>query len=568
MSFLNGKIVERIVVPVECCTEQGTAFFIGSRQLLTARHVVREHFSNPDAPAPVFINVGGIKVLCRAAEFGGTNDVALLTINDEEDFKALDWLQLLKDEYVEKLKLMVYGYPQEVAMGLNLVEITVRHRLQISGWNDRTVTREDTLHLRWYDGLSGAPVVNKQGRVVGILTQQTNETLGYLSVKKMHDKLDKMGLAYADDWKDEDDTTFGQGRSAEISEETIAAIHDRYLPDLHQKNKRLETKLQFIVDKKTIDDNVKIAKALIAFLNSLTQADKEKFSVIFRKNDSTLSFPPKDTNELDLFCKYTMNDRFDNILSWRQGRNLHNLVEKLLEGNAFDYIEGGNQKNICLVGKAGSGKTHSLCNFARHNQELSNIYLILGTEFGAHKSVISHIKEKVCEGIGFEDFNLKMKERNRFAVIVIDAINEGLGCVYWNNQLGGLRKELEKYDQFRLIISVRSPFEIELNDLTAKDSKWEIVPVVGFENKDEAIKRFFKEYEVPILYKDKYLEAFGNPLFLKIFCETFHAMSPSEREMASKMAIYKKYVEKKNVLVFVVFGFFKTTPLRSQRNQL
>ena len=546
MSFLNGKIVEKLVVPVKCCTEQGTAFFVGVQQLLTARHVVREHFCNPKAPEPIYVNVGGEDVLCKAVELGSKTDVALLII-DEEKCNSQEFLKLLKDEYVEDLKLKIYGYPREVAMGMNLVEISVRNRLEISGWNDRTVIRDDILHLHRYDGLSGAPVVNRQGRVVGILTQQTNETLGYLSINKIHDRLDKMGLTYTDDWCNEDNTTFGQGRSCEISEETIASIHERYLPHLHQENKKLENKLRFFSDKKTIDERLKDADDLIVFLKNLKE--KNKISAVFKKNNPSLNFPPKNADELVLFCVYSLNDKFKNILPWDEDLDLKTHVRKLHKEGTLDYIAGGHQTNICLVGKAGSGKTHSLCNFARHNQDLANVYLFLGTQFSAQESVISHIRNIVCEGIEFADFNSKMRERGRFAVIVIDAINEGLGCVYWNNQLGSLRKELEKHDHFRLIVSVRSPFEKELNDFTAKDSNWEIIPVEGFENKEEAIKRFFKEYEIPDKFKEKNLEAFKNPLFLKIFCETFHAMNPSERKKASKMIIYKKYVEKKNILV-------------------
>ena len=178
MSFLSGRLTEKMVIPVTCCDEQGTAFFIGKSQLITARHVVREHFCNPGAPEQIFVNVNGNQYTCRAEELGGMADIALLTITEDEPYEAPDFLSLLKDEFVENLALKVYGYPQEVAMGVNLVELSVMNRLEIKGWNDRALVRLDTLRLANYDGLSGSPVVNKEGRVIGVLTQQTNETLG------------------------------------------------------------------------------------------------------------------------------------------------------------------------------------------------------------------------------------------------------------------------------------------------------------------------------------------------------------------------------------------------------
>ena len=57
MSYLNGKTVETLVVPVHCESEQGTAFFISDTQLLTARHVVKAHFQSVAAPLPLFISM-------------------------------------------------------------------------------------------------------------------------------------------------------------------------------------------------------------------------------------------------------------------------------------------------------------------------------------------------------------------------------------------------------------------------------------------------------------------------------------------------------------------------------
>lgn len=540
---MNGKTIEKIVVPVECCGEQGTAFFIGERQLLTARHVVRGHFCDPNAPDPVFINICGDKLPCRAIALGGLADAALLTLLDDEPYVSKEYLVLLKDEFVPHLELKVYGYPQEVAMGVNLVALDVANRLEINDWNDRALVRRDQLHLNNYDGLSGSPVVNIEGRVIGVLTLQTNETLGYLSVAKMSERLDAVLIAYKSDWAGEDNTTFGQGRSTEICKKAIAAIRDRYMENMHQPNKQLEHKLDCFADKKSIDEKIDDANELIGFLRDLSSEEINKIRSIYAQ--------PGKLN-LKLFCRYVMAERFRSILSWEDEIKLNTLVRTLYNGNAFDYINSGKVKNLCLIGKAGAGKTHSLCEFASKKQHQANIYLFLGTGFVLHESVIEQIRNKVCEEKSFNDFDIELCKRGRYAIIVIDALNEGLGCGFWNNQLGSLREELNKYPNIKLVISVRNPFDRELNDLTTSSNNrpnWEIFDVKGFEDKIGAIDRFFKEYKIPDDYKGKHLEAFANPLFLRIFCETFHSMSKSDLDKLSRLTVYKKYVKIKNAAI-------------------
>ena len=548
---MSGRLIENMVIPVTCCDEQGTAFFIGKSQLITARHVVREHFCNPGAPEQIFVNVNGNQYTCRAEGLGGMADIALLTITEDEPYEAPDFLSLLKDEFVENLALKVYGYPQEVAMGVNLVELSVMNRLEIKGWNDRALVRLDTLRLANYDGLSGSPVVNKEGRVIGVLTQQTNETLGYLSIAKTSALLTTKRVSFADDWQQEDDTTFGTGRSIEISKKAVDSIRDRYMSDLHQDNKRLDSLLKSITSKKDIDEKTRDAQSLTTFLKGVNKKDIKKIYDIFNHPDK-LDFRQTEAgiDNLDLFCQYALNDRFKNVLSSRDDElEFNKRVIKLRDGLPFEYLRGGLTKNVCLVGKAGTGKTHSLCEYATKKQDMANIYLFFGTEFSAHETATEHIRSVVCEDKGFEDFNNDMRKKNRYAVIVIDAINEGLGCSYWNNHLGALRTEIAKYDHIKLIISVRSPFEKDLNDLAVIDARWKTIEVEGFEDKDTAINNFFERYEIPQPYKEKNLEAFGNPLFLKIFCATFHSMSQKELSALSKKTIYKKYVEKKNVSV-------------------
>ena len=125
MSYLNGKTVERMVVPVQCESEQGTAFFISSTQLLTARHVVKAHFQSKVAPATIYINVLGQRLLCKGEELSLPDNaiaLALLTIVSDDSYEATEYMSLLCDESVLDMPFHGYGYPQEIAMGCNLVD--------------------------------------------------------------------------------------------------------------------------------------------------------------------------------------------------------------------------------------------------------------------------------------------------------------------------------------------------------------------------------------------------------------------------------------------------------------
>lgn len=547
---MNGKDIEQIVVPVECCSEQGTAFFISKQQLMTARHVVRGHFSNPASPEPIYIKVAGTSILCKAVDLKGRMDIALLTIDIVEAYYAPEWLTLLKDDYIPKLELRVYGYPQEVAMGINLVAMAVANRLNIKeGWNDRALVRKDELHLLNYDGLSGSPVVNNEGRVIGVLTIQTNEMLGYLSVARMSTRLTALGVDFAEDWHGEDNTTFGQGRSLQICKDAVATIHDRYMPGLHQEDYELNMVFDNFSDKKKTDESVRKANALISVIVKLPSNIIEMFNAKLKLGETINAVNLKKYGyDLLRDChKYIREFPFRNKLDWRIEKELNETAYELKDVD-FDRLSLCDVKNLCLKGKAGCGKTHNLCEYALKNQDRANIYLFFGTEFNAHETAISHIKQAVCMELSFEDFDLRLRENNRYAIIVIDALNEGLGCSYWNSHLGALRSELNRFDHIKLVVSIREPFDNEVSEL-ANDEIWSIHSIKGFVDMNKAIKDFFRYYDIDQSYRLSKIEAFKNPLFLKLFCETFHSLTLEERRNITKWVLYKRYVAKKNIQV-------------------
>ena len=160
-------------------------------------------------------------------------------------------------------------------MGETLVTLDVRNRLTVNSWNDRTVVREDKLELKYYDGLSGAPVVNKEGRVVGIVTIQINQTLSYLSVEKLQSHLDDKGVVYDTDWETEDDTLLGLGRSYQFCGEAVKTVGDRYMPKLHQPDDALTLFLDKCTNAKKIEEKALLAEKLALFVSQLSQKKKD-----------------------------------------------------------------------------------------------------------------------------------------------------------------------------------------------------------------------------------------------------------------------------------------------------
>lgn len=552
MSYLNGKTIETLVVPVHCESEQGTAFFISETQLLTARHVVKAHFKSMVAPAAIYIDVLGQSLLCKGEELsipGNVIDLALLTVVPEADYRATEYMTLLCDEYVKNMPFHVYGYPQEIAMGCNLVDLEVRNRLEIEGgvWNNRTLIRDDKLTIHNFDGLSGSPVVSMSGRVTGIIVLQINETLSYLSVSKAKEHLDNKGIRYDTDWATDDITTMGTGRSYQLCKDAVATVHGRYMPKLHQENRGLEKILDNISDKQQLDESVEKVTTLAGCISTLPDYIKKMIQdklKIWQTLDIDMLMD-NDCSILKRCYDYIEGEHpFRSVEDREKVMELNEIAYKLKEED-FERLRFSDTRSLCLIGKAGSGKTHSLCEYALKNQNKTNIYLFFGTDFKVNQSAIIYIRDQVCQEMSFMDFNQELKNRGRYAMIVIDAINEGLGCSYWNNHLGALRAELENYDHIRLIISVRIPFDKEVKDLL-ESKKWHIQIIEGFVNKAKAIDDYFKEYGIDQHYRTHRIEAFKNPLFLKIFCETFHSLTEDERDHVNKHMLYKRYVGKKN----------------------
>lgn len=194
-------------------------------------------------------------------------------------------------------------------------------------------------------------------------------------------------------------------------------------------------------------------------------------------------------------------------------------------------MAASNNPFLLLLGGAGTGKTHLLCEMVRQRIERdAPAVLILGqasqksftdapqmlTDIAAPGQSASHF---------FATIDDYARRRSSRCLIAIDAINEG-HRESWARELPRLIATFRQYTGIALVVSCRTPFEkILLPDLSAL--RLEVVTHYGFppEQQTDAVETYFKGYGIPLPEVPLLEEEFSNPLFLKLFCEAIHKVT-------------------------------------------
>lgn len=208
---------------------------------------------------------------------------------------------------------------------------------------------------------------------------------------------------------------------------------------------------------------------------------------------------------------------------------LHKLNELVRTISSLRNISESNQallanvSALLLLGKAGMGKTHLLCDIAenRVKSELPTV-LLLGEQFNATEPW-SQIIGLLGLSCGREELlaalNSAGQARQSKALIIIDALNEGEGKKLWKKHLAGMLATLSNYPWISIAVSVRTPYKDVVIPDNLDSTKLVQETHQGFaQHEYQATKTFFghfgiKRPSIPLLNPE-----FQNPLFLKLFC--------------------------------------------------
>jgi hypothetical protein len=283
---------------------------------------------------------------------------------------------------------------------------------------------------------------------------------------------------------------------------------NEYLAELEINLESLRVKLKkWILN---FDYSLNTSISLAPFLEEIKQFDQlisNKRHELYAKQDRTL----KNQNQ------------FDNELS--RLREFSNANYEFI--NEFDDLNLNLVNNPALIiqGEAGCGKSHLLGDIAtqRKNDNLPTI-LLLGTNF-KNTTIEKNILEQLGLTCPFSDLLVNLNnigcQINARVLILIDAINEGVGADLWKNQIAGFINEIAKYPAIGIALTIRSTyFHDIIPDSFNSDPNITIITHEGFKgNEYEALKLFCEFYSLklpnfPILNPE-----FSKPLFLHLICE-------------------------------------------------
>ena len=542
-----------IVVPVWCGSEKGTAFFISPTKLLTAFHVVAEYVADD---SDIFISVNGITTECTCEELAKDRDIAILTcvsyINECSPYS------LLSSDCRKGQVLSIVGYPKELGNGIDAFSfsvVNVRTITSIPNQFDIVVRRIDKFALSTYMGMSGSPVVNDFGSVVGIVTDELYNSLGYTSILSVMENLTEKGIKYEDNADLEDTSDFGLGTCAKYILKAQEQAGSRYSRDLQVDDKDTERIISRFAGIGFDDDLENISNDCKNFSETIREAKKkteiEKFKKQHIENQIISNKFVEGLYQLKNLRDKSYSESSVHLFTAKEREQISNMISK-----AKQYLRMQKylcEKGMAIVGDAGCGKTFTLCKISEKLCKKENAYLLFGTDFSGSEMPLETILRKLKwkQPNSFDLLNDKMLKEGKFAIFIIDAINEGAGMYFWQEKLPTLLNQIRKWSRIKIIVSIRKQ-TVQTDVLNETIEGFTRLPIPGFKDVRVAVKKFFEHYNIDKDIDDfNLIQAFSNPLFLKIFCEAYSEAYYRDSESPNIIEIYKSYIYKRNHVVSV-----------------
>lgn len=524
------------IVPVRCGKKHGTAFFVSSNQLLTAWHVVSENVRN-NVPVYCFYKEQAIE--CEVKVVSAECDLVMLTT---ERYAHSVWIDLLALPTEVEKPTALAGYPMEIGLNRDMFDFAIHHAKQVTGREyDVVASPKELIPFRSYKGFSGSPIITDDGLAVGVVTDQLSSVIGYTSIFKTQEELVSEGVPVLTDWEGYDTSAYGYARCKQLTEKQVDSAGDRYSPNEHVDSEDLKREFNVFCNKKEHDR--------VDFKQASQQAEdwymhicgKYKFINSRYKQGEFLTLRHYLT---DLRSKIQSKDdslKEYSAFSAAEKDELHKLIARLNE--IFHMPQDTSSRCAFVRGMAGSGKTHFLCRLAKEHDYEYQAYLLFGSQFKSGENVQSQVERLLDFPEGFDGLERYMAGKGRYAIIIIDALNEGAGFAYWKGEVNQIPDIVEKYEHVRFILSSRDPIP---SDFLSEENRWMVRTTENSIDPEKLRDSYFTKYKIDPKSVGQNIYEFSNPLFLRIFCVSYKMIPVAKRKNITKPDLFWLYIYERN----------------------
>jgi hypothetical protein len=218
------------------------------------------------------------------------------------------------------------------------------------------------------------------------------------------------------------------------------------------------------------------------------------------------------------------SDKYSSTL--RELRELDYACNNLLSFINSITVKLANNPFLLLEGKAGIGKSHLLADVIKTRIASGHPSLfILGQQLTLDESpwsqIFKRLQLKITSREFLEKLNLLGQKTGNRVLIFIDAINEGNGNKFWNDNINSFVDEIKEFEWLGLVLSLRTTYKsVTISDENLERNNFEVHEHIGFQNVElEAVNLFYDYYNIERPSSPNLNPEFKNPLFLKLLCE-------------------------------------------------
>lgn len=391
-------------------------------------------------------------------------------------------------------------------------------------------------------------------REVAVRFQITEELLNKLEEEILQIRIALNSQSYSDDW------------FLMQNNEQIKNLGNRYLPELNittdtsrvfdgiAKNEAFYERLGNKTDSFLIavgKAKLSVCKELVEFVQGHIECVLQNVEVQLER-ETLINTVLEIQNIIgstidDLLSKNDNNDRTIYFL-----REAYEQAEYYLEYLDSKEIHAFLTPYILIDGEGGCGKSHLIADTVQNRSKNGmKSVLFLGQHFKGQINPMQEMMQLLGVKDGFDIFLENMnrigQQENHRVILFIDALNEGNGKKIWQDYLSGMLEKIKGYKWLGLVVSIRSEYKRYLFKEN-KSLKEELLLVrhKGFQFISyDAIKKYFRFYNIEYMGIPFENQEFENPLFLRLFCEAYRGESVSLTGIDLK-TVYEKYLEKMN----------------------